>query len=242
MIRTALRALTSVVLPNSCVSCEEPVERVAPDQLVCGVCRSRMRRVPAGCPRCQHPRPQLGPCRFCTEWDSGLKRVRSAVWHGPEARSIVHHLKYDGLPRLADLMAGVMARYTEPDPARLLVPVPLTAHRQSRRGYNQAERLARALGERWHLPVRPSILRRVRETTSQTNLSAKERMSNTQDAFEASAQLGAERVGVLLVDDVLTTGATLNACARALREAGWTAVYGATFSRALPEEVRILLT
>jgi hypothetical protein len=90
-----LPALERFVLPNACVSCERPVETRAPDALVCGVCRGRMRPLPTGCHRCRQPLPAVGACRFCAAWPATLRWVRSAVWLGPEARALVHHLKYD---------------------------------------------------------------------------------------------------------------------------------------------------
>jgi predicted amidophosphoribosyltransferase len=161
-----LPALERFVLPNACVSCERPVETRAPDALVCGVCRGRMRPLPTGCHRCRQPLPAVGACRFCAAWPATLRWVRSAVWLGPEARALVHHLKYDGYPALAELAAERIVRTIPRPPATqaVLAPIPLTPRRLRIRGYS-----------------------REKETDSQTALTPEERIRNVAGAFRAAA-------------------------------------------------------
>jgi predicted amidophosphoribosyltransferase len=168
--------------------------------------------------------------------------VKSAVWLGEEARAIVHHLKYDGYVALGPDMARVVARHVTPRHAACLIPIPLGRRRLRRRGYNQAEILARALGELWDVPVVPGVLRRLRETGPQTSLDAAAREANVAGAFRASqcppdvrwSASGTKQASVILVDDVLTTGATVSAAAQALLEGGWCGIGAVTFARALP--------
>jgi len=124
--------------------------------------------------------------------------------------------------------------------------VPLSPSRERRRGYNQAAAIADALGAVWRLPVADDVLARTRETGTQTALTPMERLANMVDAFVARGPAtagGPARGGsaptVILVDDVLTTGATLAACATALDGAGWGAVDAVTFARAMPYELRV---
>ncbi len=242
MTAGALRALERLLLPNVCVACDGPVSREGPDELICSLCRARLRRPSRGCHRCQQPLPPVGPCRFCSDWPDVLRRVRSAAWLGPEAREIVHHLKYEGYTALGRPVAELIARAV-PRPAHsVLVPVPLGPGRERDRGYNQAAVIARALGTVWSVPVAESLLRRVRDTRSQTALTPEERRSNVARAF-AAASLPSHRgrrsgAAVILVDDVLTTGATLAASAAALATAGWSELGAVTFARALPFELR----
>jgi ComF family protein len=167
------------------------------------------------------------------------------VWLGDEAREMVHHLKYQGYAALADAMAAVIARFVATPPGGVLVPVPLARSRQRTRGYNQAAILARALAERWPMPVREDLLRRTREATSQTALTPEERLANVAGAFSAAAPAPAASpaspasAAVIIVDDVLTTGATLHAAATALSTNGWSNLGAVTFARALPFELRI---
>ena len=120
------------------------------------------------------------------------------------------------------------------------MPVPLGPRRLRERGFNQAAAIATALGETWRLPVDQATLTRRRETGTQTALGPARRLGNTAGAFVAQPPPEAHAPPVILVDDVLTTGATLVACATALGEAGWSRVDAVTFARALPYDLRVV--
>src|SRR5436309_7827951 len=153
--------------------------------IVCPVCRQRWRAVrPPWCNRCGQPEPHFGPCRLCAAWPRALQSVRSAAWLEEGARQAVHALKYGGLPRIAADLAGAMASLDLPGRADAwLVPVPLGAGRWRQRGYNQSERLARALSRRWNRPV-VELLVRTRDTGTQTALTPEARLANVAGAFE----------------------------------------------------------
>jgi len=162
------------------------------------------------------------------------------VWLTPEAREIAHHLKYDDYPALASLVASVVARELGRPATGTLIPIPLGRKRLSSRGYNQAGEIARALGAAWGLPVREQALRRNRDTASQTSLTPEARLANVAGVFAAeSPPAGQQDAAAILVDDVLTTGATLHEAAQALAGAGWRPVSALTFARALPFEIRV---
>lgn len=263
MIGGTLRAVERFLLPNACIVCRRLVDGADPDELVCGPCRSRLRPVPPGCDRCRQPLPPVGPCRFCSDWPEGFVNATSAVWLNEEAREIVHHLKYEGYSKLAEFMAMTIVKQTPALPAGAnLVPIPLGVRRRFERGYNQAAEIARALAEIRSIPVAETVIRRRRETTSQTKLTPEERVRNVSGAFTAILPHGlvtrTENPGspdengtrapdavvlpshvAILVDDVLTTGATLASAATALLDAGWTEVRAVTFARALPFAVRV---
>jgi ComF family protein len=234
-----LRGLERLLLPNACVVCEGSVAEDDPDGLVCGLCRSRVRAVGTGCTRCQQPLPLIGPCRFCADWPEVLRTARSAVWLDATTRPIVHHLKYEGLARAGTDIGRIISRALPQPSGGILVPVPLAPGRRRQRGYNQAAAIAHALGNLWRRPVAESVLRRARDTGTQTALSPAERLRNMAAAFDASEPGDAPDATIILVDDVLTTGATLVACATALGEAGWPAVDAVTFARAMPYELRV---
>jgi ComF family protein len=156
------------------------------------------------------------------------------VWLDPAARRAVHLLKYGGLPRIAaDLAAALAPVRIRVSATAFLVPIPLAAARLRARGYNQSERLARALGRRWGRPV-ADLLVRARETETQTALTPGSRLANVAGAFTVGRGQGIlPSQTVVLVDDVFTTGATLAAAGRALEDAGARDIAAVTFGRAV---------
>jgi len=150
-------------------------------------------------------------------------------------RRAMHQLKYQGEIGLGDSLAALMIPFVEKLDweVELLVPVPLGKKRKEERGYNQVGLLARPLSLAMGWKYRPRALSRTRETRSQVGLSAEERRENMRDAFTARVKSVQGR-RVLVMDDVATTGATLDSCARALLEAGAREVYALTLARALP--------
>jgi len=238
-------ALEQLLLPAECVVCHALASFERARELVCPLCRYRWRAVvPPWCERCGQPEPVFGACRICATWPAALQCVRSAVWLDPGARRAVHLLKYGGLPRIASDLAAALARVSLPvgvgvgggdGGSPVLVPVPLSAARLRARGYNQSERLARALGDRWRWPV-ADVLVRTRETGSQTALTPVARLANVAGAFELCRVDFAFRnsnSALVLVDDVFTTGATIAAAAQALESAGARGIMGITFGRAV---------
>jgi ComF family protein len=157
---------------------------------------------------------------------------------GGTGSEIIHSLKYGGWARVAGEIAERMARLQWPidvvEERTALVPVPLETARERERGFNQSALIARRLAELWRIPCRERMLARARATRSQTELTPGERLSNVAGAFrpretDISMLAGAH---VILVDDVITTGATLGACATALFEAGARTISYVTFGRA----------
>ena len=230
-------ALTQFLLPAECLLCHALFPFAKADDLVCAVCRHRWRPVsPPWCDRCGQPEPHFGPCRLCHDWVPAFGPVRSAVWLDAPARKAVHALKYGGFPKMGRDLAGVMVRHLRaPPPGSALVPIPLAPRRLARRGYNQSEVLARALGTAWQIPVFSGLLARVRETATQTTLTPASRLANVAGAFAPGRRPGVSRGrGLLvLVDDVFTTGATLAAAAEALARGGATHIAAVTFGRAV---------
>ena len=231
-------AIIELVLPRACPACEGLLGR-ADRGPVCGRCWARVRWLAApGCPRCGHPLPRTG-CRWCVTLPPFVRAARSACWiPGGAAGSIVHSLKYGGWTAIAGQMAERMMRIAWPADVVVerttLVPVPLSRMRERERGFNQSTLLALELGARWRVPVWPDCIERARATHTQTRLTPEQRRVNVAGAFRAVPGAAPRLRGahLVLVDDVVTTGATLLACATALFDAGTRIVSFVTFGRA----------
>lgn len=246
-----MRGLVDFVLPTGCVVCRSwipPAAEARSQPIVCERCRTRLARASwPRCPRCHAPRgtgrADAADCLECRDWPPELTRARYAHVLAPPATDLVHALKYEGWRELAQAMGGAMAEELRvsligprsPSGRWIVVPVPTTAERIERRGYNQAGLLAHVVATRLGLPIR-AVLERRRAPRSQTALSPAERRENVRGAFGVREPLDGRSAGsdALLVDDVLTTGATAAEAARTLSAAGARSVWLITFARALP--------
>ncbi|MET0400451.1 MAG: ComF family protein [Longimicrobiaceae bacterium] len=238
--------LLDLVFAPVCAACAAPVPTAHAERLVCRVCWSRIREVPAPrCARCWTPLPparEPGPrCAACGDLPAGVRAVRSAFVMGDTARRLVHALKYRGWSALAGPLGRRMAALPWPrdveDEARVVVPVPTSATRVRERGYNQAALLAEVFAAGTGRASEAGLLVRTRSGGTQTALHPDERRANVAGAFAVPEGRRGDVRGehLLLVDDVWTTGATAVACAEALLEAGARVVSVATFARAIPE-------
>lgn len=246
-----MTATLESLLPGACAVCEQPHRRDA-EGIVCLACRNRLR--PLGwpqCARCGHPGDPLDhavmgtgmrasrPCRWCHRLHPAIRAVRSCCWtDGGSASALLHAFKYRGWPDTATVLANRMARLSWPrdvlEERAALIPIPASADRLRERGYNQAERLADALAQPWRLPVWRGVVRRTRQQASQVRLTPSERAANVSGAFAVPETWRAALRGqhVVVVDDVVTTAATLNAVAEALVAGGARIISGVTFGRA----------
>jgi ComF family protein len=233
--------LAQLFFPRACAACDDLLDDTDRG-VVCGRCWARLPRLRAPqCDRCGHPKPLRGYCPGCELLPAYVRASRSLCWVPDDTSSaIVSALKYDGWPAVVEGMAERLARLRWPDDVvrerAALVPVPLAPVKQRARGYNQAERLAAAVARHWGVPVWDDVLTRTRATPSQTRLTPGERLANVHGAFslkngdEVAARVRGQHL--ILVDDVLTTGATLNACAASLFGAGARTLSYLTFGRA----------
>lgn len=220
----AARLALDIALPTLCVACREPVA----DEGVCADCWSKLSFIaPPYCPRLgipfiYDPGPGLLSMQAIADPPT-YQRARAAVRYDEVAKTLVHGLKYQDRTDLAPTMGRWMARAGREllDEADLLVPVPLHWRRGWSRRYNQSGALARIIRKQTGVPVATTALRRIRPTQQQIGLSRSERATNVQGAFKVSKDKAVEVHGrrIVLIDDVLTSGATVDACARALLRA-----------------------
>lgn len=217
-----------LLFPPRCVGCH----RIGSN--LCVECLGQIPRLePPFCTRCGDRVVADGLCRRCRISPLKIERIRSVVYFQGVLRETIHLLKYRGRAALARSLGQLMAEYWTQHPllADVIVPVPLHADRLRERGYNQAALLAREMGRSVGLAVDEGTLVRRRATAPQVELDAKQRRDNVRDAFRCSSDaLAGKRV--LLIDDVCTTGATLEACAIVLYEGGARSVQALTLARA----------
>ena len=231
----ARRAVLDVCLPPHCVRCGAAV--AAARAMVCSPCWASVQRIEAPfCARCGHP-GATAECRWCALLPPWIATCRSWCWVPDGAGGdLVHALKYDGWARLGESLGARVAtrRPLHPPGTRLLVvPVPVAATRRRERGYNQAALIARAVASHWGADWDPELVQRTRSSESQVRLTPAERSANVQGAFSAGpGAMHAKDRDVVVVDDVVTTAATLVACDDIVRAAGARRIHLATFGRA----------
>ncbi len=185
------------------------------------------------CPRCGQPQISGILCPACAQSSSSVSTIRSVFRFEGTVREAIHELKYRNLRAIAPTLAGFLSSHLseQSDLPDAIVPVPLHPTSYKRRGYNQAALLAHELGRHHRLPVLPKCLRRTGAGSSQVRTrNVDERRRNVQNAFEYTGR-PLEAARITLIDDVCTTGATLEACATALRGAGAIDVNALTVAR-----------
>jgi ComF family protein len=230
------RLALDIALPTLCVACREPVDGDG----VCAKCWAKLSFIaPPFCPRLGIPFIyDPGPGLLSMEAIANppaYQRARAAVRYDDVARTLVHALKYQDRTDLAPAMGRWMARAGREllGDADVLIPVPLHWRRGWSRRYNQSGALARVIERQSGVKVASEVLRRVRPTEQQIGLTRSQRASNVQGAFKVAphrqSEIGGRRV--ILVDDVLTSGATADACARALLRARAASVDVLVFAR-----------
>ena len=214
------RSMLDFALPPRCGGCGTIVDDI---DSFCPGCWSELDFLQGGCARCGLPleATDAETCGRCLAKPPRLDRIRAAVAYGDISRSIAIRLKYGRKVGLARTMSRYMLGLIGDLPEQaMLIPVPLHRSRIWSRGFNQSAIVARELSRRTGLPVSVDALRRVRATPALKGMTRSQRRRTVAGAFRVDAKAQLRGRTIVLVDDVLTTGSTANACARALKRAG----------------------
>jgi ComF family protein len=231
LFQKSTQSLLDLLFPPSCISCK------AANSWLCQNCLSRIPFITAPvCKRCGTSLAvEAQVCKQCKNNPlQDIDGIRAASYfENNPIRPAIHFLKYRNHRAVASVLASILADAyrTYQLAADMIVPVPLHLSRLRERGYNQSELLAKAVSNILHLSVNTSTLQRTRQTKSQMTLGVNERHQNVAEAFTCD-NLDLSGQKVLLIDDVCTTGSTLDACAHALKKSGVAAVWGLTLAKA----------
>lgn len=226
-----LQRLLDLLFPPQCAICRHG------GHVLCAQCLSALQPLrPPLCPHCGTQLFYNTPCRNCQYGVVRLSLLRVFGSYQGSLRLCIHALKYDGQKRLAQPLGSLLAQaYKEYNlQADLILPVPLHKERERQRGYNQTALLARQCASEAGVPLREDILLRHRATAAQASLKAHERQHNVEGAFACRPQFANGALSgrtILLIDDVCTTGATLEACAMSLFAVGAKKVCGLVLAR-----------
>lgn len=224
-------SLLNMVYPSECPECGGASDNLRTHPL-CGACFSGIGRYTGpACPVCYEPlkSEHASTCGECLKKAPPFSRVISYGLHEGALKSAINLLKFYSAKGLAAEL-GALASSVDVPPADFIVPVPLSPSGLRKRGFNQTLLIGRAVSKRIGVPLRTGLLRKIRDTLPQVGLSAKERLRNLKGAFGVSRKLSGE--SVLLLDDVVTTTATVRECSKALLKAGAGEVAVLSVSRA----------
>ena len=239
LIKKLVGLVLHAIAPHTCAHCsvDLPFGKAA---LLCRDCQSRLEPIKQPfCQRCGTELPYGGAhCHFCAGSKADrfkCRVIRSAFSFNPELQSAIHSFKYRYKPDMAKYLAPFlhMAFLRAPElagPDRL-VPVPVHKKRLAERGFNQSQALARELSALTGIPAE-DVLEKIIHTRPQAGLSRKERLANLENAFAVTGAVNG--LDILLIDDVATTGSTLEQCAAALKKAGARKVRALTLAREMP--------
>jgi len=229
LTRTALTGLcnaAAALLPQECALCGQEGADV-----ICTQCAPTLPRLGPHCPVCALPRGASAPCAQCLRRAPAYDRTIAPFRYGYPVDRLIQALKYRGRLALAPFFARSLTNTIAPGSADIILPVPLSPRRLRERGFNQALELARGVARPHGGRVDPRLIVRVRDTLVQAALPMAARESNVRHAFDVRAPLQGRCVAV--VDDVMTTGATLEEIARVLKQAGAVRVENWVVARAI---------
>lgn len=224
--------LLDLVFPVQCLGCGQPNLYLCP-----GCLKSILLIDYFVCPVCRHPSANGQTCPDCRSKTNLDGLIYALNYDQSLVRKAIHAIKYsfiqDLMPIVAELLIKVLdqSRFHQDFSADVIIPIPLHRRKLAQRGFNQAELLAKILGQKYSWSINNKILQRTRSTRSQTGLARLKRLANVKNIFSVKAPESIKNKNIILVDDVCTTGATLEEAAKILKQHGAAKVWAITLAR-----------
>jgi len=230
MLRSFIRTLEDIAYPKICLGCKTKLDAHLADEYICSRCRLKIKKnIPPFCHSCgrhlEKDNRNKSICPSCLRNRLRFDRAFSPCLYEGVLKELIHEFKYKGKTHLGKPLSKIMTdfirEYALPvDYMDFIIPIPLHKARQREREFNQAEILGRHVASEFNKGLRNDLLRRERPTQTQTGLANERRFLNVTDSFSVTKDADLKGKNVLLIDDVLTTGATSSAAAAALKNAG----------------------
>ena len=239
MLTHAARRFANFVFGGTCLLCRGSADRARGEGLLCAACEGNLPRLDQGglCPRCALPCAGGALCGACLAAPPRFDATIAALAYRFPADVLIQALKFHGTLAVAVLLGRVLAqRVAGTTPVDAVMPVPLSAARLRTRGYNQSMEIARGIARTAGLKLEPWLCERTRDTPAQVDLPHAERTRNVRGAFRCPRPL--EGITVAVVDDVMTTGATLDEIAGELKRVGASRVVNWVAARTFPPQLQ----
>lgn len=240
MLRSFIRRLTDIAYPKVCLACKRRLDGSSPEDYICDGCRLKIKRnLPPFCSSCgRHlERKSLNKsiCPVCLRRRLYFDRAFSPCLYEGVAKELIHEFKYKGKEYLGKPLSKIMIEFIKEyelpvDYLDFIIPMPLHKTRLREREFNQSEILSRKIAGEFKKDVLAGALKRLRPTKTQTELPTDKRFENVRNSFSVPKENDLKNRNILIVDDVLTTGATSSEAARALKDAGANIVFVLTLA------------
>lgn len=233
-VQAYFSAFIDLLFPKLCLYCRNRFHE--PKSQLCKACRETLEYLTDGiCQVCGTPM-QSSECQSCQSYDYNFDKARSVFKFTPVVQASIHRLKYHGTVGISSFLASYAVDYLRSvnpfENIDIVAPVPLHSTRQRERGFNQAEKLSRHIAAGMNYEHKPKLLLRKRFTQTQTRLSKAEREKNVSAAFGINPKYNISDKSILLVDDVFTTGSTVNAISKLLKTNNVSQIYILTIAHA----------
>ena len=219
------------LFPRTCFCCNSRIE----NGIICNLCESNLVRIQQICMKCGADNQEYD-CRFCKKNDFTFNKARSVFHFEKNLQILIHNLKYDEMTKVAKFLgkyaSDYLQKYKPFSKIDIIAPVPLHKVRKRDRGFNQAELLTREISHQMNWLHTPNLILRNRFTQTQTKLGRKDRHKNVYGAFILNSKYDVRNKNILIVDDVFTTGATVNSISTILKDNEARNVFVLTIARA----------